>query len=79
MPQNHIAIEYCTSWGYYPRAAGLAAEIQKKFGIAPQLIRGRGGVFEITMGNDLLFSKKKLGRFPQAGEVEKEIEQRVTA
>jgi hypothetical protein len=31
------------------------------------------------MGNDLLFSKKKLGRFPQAGEVEKEIEQRVTA
>jgi len=31
------------------------------------------------MDNDLLFSKKKLGRFPQPGEVEREIEQRVTA
>jgi hypothetical protein len=31
------------------------------------------------MGNDLVFSKKTLGRFPQPGEVEKEIEQRVTA
>jgi predicted Rdx family selenoprotein len=34
------------------------------------MIRGRGGVFEVTWGNDLLFSKKKLGRFPKAGEVE---------
>lgn len=31
------------------------------------------------MDNDLLFSKKKLGRFPQPGEIENEIEQRVTA
>jgi hypothetical protein len=31
------------------------------------------------MDNDLLFSKKKMGRFPQPGEVEREIEQRVTA
>jgi hypothetical protein len=31
------------------------------------------------MGNDLLFSKKKLGRFPQPGEVEKELEQRLSA
>ena len=29
------------------------------------------------MGNDLIFSKKKLGRFPQPGEVEGELEARV--
>ncbi|MEA2603317.1 MAG: hypothetical protein QOF89_4309 [Acidobacteriota bacterium] len=29
------------------------------------------------MGNDLIFSKKKLGRFPQPGEVERELEMRV--
>jgi hypothetical protein len=31
------------------------------------------------MGNDLIFSKKKLGRFPQPGEVEKVLEQRLSA
>jgi selenoprotein W-related protein len=45
----------------------------------PRLIRGHGGVFEVTVGNDLIFSKKKLGRFPQPGEVEKELETRVSA
>lgn len=31
------------------------------------------------MGNDLIFSKKKLGRFPQPGEVEEALEQRDSA
>ncbi len=44
-----------------------------------ELVRSRGGVFEVTVGNDLIFSKKKLGRFPPPGEVEKELEQRVSA
>jgi selenoprotein W-related protein len=43
------------------------------------LIRGRGGVFEVTYGNDLVFSKKKLGRFPQPGEVEQELQRRLSA
>jgi selT/selW/selH-like putative selenoprotein len=29
-----------------------------------------GGVFEITVGDELKFSKKKLGRFPTDEEVE---------
>jgi len=57
----------------------LAAEIEKQFGLKPRLIKSHGGVFEITIGNDLIFSKKKLGRFPQPGEIEKELEARVTA
>jgi len=43
------------------------------------LIRSHGGVFEVTAGNELLFSKKKLGRFPQPGEVEQELQQRLSA
>ena len=35
-----------------------------------RLVKGRGGVFEVTIGNELLFSKKKVGRFPRPGEVE---------
>jgi selenoprotein W-related protein len=41
------------------------------------LIKGRGGVFEVTVGNDLIFSKKQSGRFPQPGEVERELSSRV--
>lgn len=51
----------------------MAAEIQKKFGTEPELIKGRGGVFEVTVEGQLLFSKKQLGRFPEPGEVEQQL------
>ena len=35
-----------------------------------QLVPSGGGVFEIRSGNRLVFSKRKLGRFPDPGEVE---------
>jgi selenoprotein W-related protein len=57
----------------------LAEQIEKKFGIQPKLIRSHGGVFEVTVGNDLIFSKKKMGRFPEPGEVETALEQRANA
>ena len=34
------------------------------------LIAGSGGVFEIVRDGELLFSKKKLGRFPTDEEVD---------
>jgi selT/selW/selH-like putative selenoprotein len=40
------------------------------------MIRSRGGVFEITWGNELLFSKKKSGRFPMRGEIAELVEKR---
>lgn len=35
-----------------------------------KLIRGGGGVFEITVDGELAFSKKALGRFPTDEEVD---------
>ncbi len=35
----------------------------------PTLIRSRGGVFEVTLDGELLFSKRESGRFPAVGEV----------
>jgi selenoprotein W-related protein len=37
------------------------------------LIKSRGGVFEITADDKLIFSKKQSGRFPQPGEIEREL------
>lgn len=45
----------------------------------PELIRGRGGVFEVVVGNDLVFSKKKEKRFPEPGEVEEALVHKLSA
>ncbi|THB79646.1 MAG: SelT/SelW/SelH family protein [Desulfobulbaceae bacterium] len=47
----------------------MGAEIRSQFDADVELIAGGGGVFEITLNGRLLYSKKKLGRFPEAGEV----------
>ena len=52
-------------------AAGLAAELRESLGIVPELIQGKGGVFEVKADGALVFSKKALDRFPQFGEVTK--------
>ena len=53
-----------------PRAAGLADELERKFGSRPALIKGGGGIFEVKLDGELIFSKKQAGRFPAPGEVE---------
>ena len=35
-----------------------------------ELVKGSGGVFEITLEGDLVYSKKAAGRFPSWKEVE---------
>jgi len=34
-----------------------------------ELIAGSGGVFEVVVDGKQIFSKKKLGRFPEDGEI----------
>jgi selT/selW/selH-like putative selenoprotein len=34
-----------------------------------ELVAGSGGVFEVTVENRLLFSKRRLNRFPEQGEI----------
>jgi len=33
-------------------------------------VKGTGGVFEITVGGRVAFSKKQLGRFPEDAEID---------
>ena len=64
-----VSIEYCTSWGYLNQALSLRETIEKRFGIKAELIKGTGGVFEVTLNNSLIFSKKELCRFPDDNEI----------
>lgn len=38
-----------------------------------ELIKSSGGVFEVRNGDQLLFSKRQLGRFPEPGEIEQKL------
>jgi selenoprotein W-related protein len=43
------------------------------------LVKGRNGVFEVTFDDELIYSKKTQGRFPEPGEVESVIRQKLSA
>jgi len=71
-----VSIEYCSVWNYLPRASSLEVELKSKFDhVNIELISSGGGVFEVTLNNDLIFSKRALDRFPDDGEIEKLIRQ----
>ncbi len=72
--ENKITIEYCVPCRFEKQANQLAEEIKAQFGsqisqvelIPTKLI----GSFEVTLGDDLIYSKKNSGRLPHPGEVE---------
>jgi len=43
--------------------------LKDELGKSAELIESSGGVFEIELNGKLIFSKKKLGRFPEEGEI----------
>ena len=67
-----ISIEYCAMWNYLPNASSLEVELKNNFPQANiSLISSGGGVFEISLNGNLIFSKKALNRFPDDGEIKK--------
>lgn len=50
-------------------ASSLAAEIKEKHGVESELIASKGGCFEVTVDDQLMFSKLQLDRFPEPGEI----------
>lgn len=42
----------------------------EKSGVDVELVKGKGGVFEVSRDGKLLFSKKQLGRFPTDEEID---------
>jgi selenoprotein W-related protein len=47
----------------------LREDLNERFGYWAEMIPSSGGVFEVTVNGDLIFSKKSLDRFPQDNEV----------
>lgn len=81
MPRSpRVEIEYCTQCRWLLRAAWVAQELLTTFvdDLAEvALVPGTGGVFDIRLDGQLLFSRKDAGRFPEAKEVKQLIRDRI--
>ncbi len=67
-----VSISYCTVCGFRGRAAWLAEELLKAHesdlaGVT--LAPVSGGVFEVRINDELVFSRKQAGRFPEPREL----------
>ncbi len=43
--------------------------MKKQFGVEAELVRGKGGVFDVEVDGKLIYSKHQTGRFPEHKEV----------
>lgn len=67
-----LSIEYCQVCNFRSRAAWLAQEVLAA--LEPDLagvtlVPGRGGIFDVRVDGELIFSQKREGRFPEPREI----------
>jgi selenoprotein W-related protein len=67
-----VAITYCTQCRWLLRAGWMAQELLTTFDTElgeVALIPGTGGVFEVRVDGELVWSRKVQGRFPESKEL----------
>lgn len=75
-----VEIEYCTQCRWLLRAAWLAQELLTTFEAElgeVAMLPGTGGVFEIRLNGETVFSRKQEGRFPEAKEIKQLLRDRI--
>lgn len=80
MSRARVEIEYCTQCRWLLRAAWLAQELLTTFEAEigeVALVPGRGGVFEVRVEGEVVFSRADRKRFPEAKEVKQLVRDRV--
>lgn len=71
-----ITITYCTGCNWLLRAGWMAQELLSTFGedlAEVALIPGHGGIYEIRLGDTLLWERKRNGGFPEPKEIKRRI------
>ncbi|MCL4315699.1 MAG: SelT/SelW/SelH family protein [Gammaproteobacteria bacterium] len=75
-----VEIEYCTQCRWLLRAAWLAQELLTTFETElgeVALLPGTGGIFEIRLNGETVFSRKQEGRFAEAKEIKQRLRDRI--
>lgn len=80
MKTPRLEIEYCARCNFLLRAAWLAQELLTTFAEElgeVSLQPSTGGVFEIRLDGETLWSRKAEGRFPEAKEIKQRVRDRI--
>ena len=80
MDSPELEIEYCTQCRWLLRAAWMAQELLTTFESdlsKVALVPGTGGIFEVRLNGELLFSRKEHGRFPESKELKQLVRDRI--
>ena len=76
----HVEIEYCNQCRWLLRAAWIAQELLTTFESdlsRVSLVPGSGGIFEVRLDGEVLFSRKAAQRFPESKELKQLIRDRI--
>ena len=80
MPSPRVQITYCTQCRWLLRAAWMAQELLTTFEAElgeVALTPGTGGIFEVRLNEELIYSRKEAGRFPESKELKQLIRDRI--
>ena len=75
-----VEIQYCTQCRWLLRAAWLAQELLTTFEAElgeAALIPSTGGVFEVRVDGETVWSRASQGRFPEAKEIKQLVRDRI--
>jgi len=80
MSSPRLEITYCTQCRWLLRAAWMAQELLTTFTTEigeVALVPGTGGIFEVRLEEELIFSRKEQGRFPESKELKQLVRDRI--
>ncbi|MGH7431713.1 MAG: SelT/SelW/SelH family protein [Candidatus Methylomirabilales bacterium] len=75
-----VEIQYCTQCRWLLRAAWMAQELLATFENELgelALVPGTGGIFEVRVNGELIFSRNQEGRFPESKELKQLVRDRI--
>jgi selenoprotein W-related protein len=77
---SRVEIKYCSQCRFVLRAGWLAQELLMTFGTdlgELALVPGTGGVFEVRVDGELIWSKRDKGRFPDSKDLKQLVRDRI--
>ena len=78
--KQRVEIRYCRQCRWLLRASWMAQELLTTFDVEigeVALVPGTGGIFEVRVGDELIWSRKEKGMFPDIKELKQLVRDRI--
>jgi selenoprotein W-related protein len=78
--RNRVEIKYYRQCGWLMRASWMAQELLNTFSTElgeAALVPGTGGIFEVRVDDEVIWSREEMGRFPDIKELKQLVRDRI--